>query len=300
MGQDSNFKLEYDKVLSAVAESLRSSSGNLGYREPLAAHRTFSFHLALCQWFIRIGIVPTFVTGRGLGVLVSAVMASRLSVRAAAHALSAWEDLSRVQLHHLQDLDGPGPGTSAPSWLDWTSGQEAIGKEPGSEDGEEGTVLANLSARLRNDTLLLSLALSPRATGLSLSTSASSSLAAESLFEAVALLYVRGHDINWGRLHSDCRHCKAEIPTYSFDPQRLWPVTSPPHVKTGADVSDVGILALEYYAPSHCMAAADIEELQGQRGRYTTGRGQNHVTFCSDDEDAVCPLPLSPQSPALA
>ena len=51
--------------------------------------------------------------------------------------------------------------------------------------------------------------------------------------------------------------------------------------------SDVGILAIEYYAPSLCVRAEDIENFHGSPGRYTKGRGQEAITFCSDDEDAV-------------
>ena len=51
--------------------------------------------------------------------------------------------------------------------------------------------------------------------------------------------------------------------------------------------TDVGILAIEYYAPDLCVRAADIEAFHGVQGQYTIGRGQENVTFCSDDEDAV-------------
>merc|ERR1712185_367065 len=54
-----------------------------------------------------------------------------------------------------------------------------------------------------------------------------------------------------------------------------------------ACATDVGILAIEYYCPSLCVRASDIEDFHGMKGRYTTGRGQENVTFCSDDEDAV-------------
>ena len=49
----------------------------------------------------------------------------------------------------------------------------------------------------------------------------------------------------------------------------------------------VGILAIEYYCPNLCVRARDIEVLQGRHSQYTVGRGQENVTFCSDDEDAV-------------
>ena len=51
--------------------------------------------------------------------------------------------------------------------------------------------------------------------------------------------------------------------------------------------TEVGIMAFEYYCPDLCVRAADIEAFHGVSGQYTTGRGQENVTFCSDDEDAV-------------
>jgi hypothetical protein len=48
-----------------------------------------------------------------------------------------------------------------------------------------------------------------------------------------------------------------------------------------------GIVALEYYAPNLCCSVADVEQLHNCPGRYTVGRGQQHIGFCSDDEDTV-------------
>ena len=74
-----------------------------------------------------------------------------------------------------------------------------------------------------------------------------------------------------------------------------WHRSEFPWLETNADVEataelcnkDAGILAFEYYCPRLCVRAADIEQFHGQIGRYTNGRGQENVTFCSDDEDAV-------------
>jgi hydroxymethylglutaryl-CoA synthase len=51
--------------------------------------------------------------------------------------------------------------------------------------------------------------------------------------------------------------------------------------------TDVGILAMEYYCPNLCVRATDIEDFHNCKAQYTLGRGQENVTFCSDDEDAV-------------
>ena len=50
---------------------------------------------------------------------------------------------------------------------------------------------------------------------------------------------------------------------------------------------NAGIVAIEYYAPNHCVAATDVEEAHKMPGRYSTGQGKNKITFCSDDEDTV-------------
>ena len=50
---------------------------------------------------------------------------------------------------------------------------------------------------------------------------------------------------------------------------------------------EAGIVALDYHAPSLCVRATDVERFHGSPGRYTVGRGQELVTFASDDEDAV-------------
>ena len=47
------------------------------------------------------------------------------------------------------------------------------------------------------------------------------------------------------------------------------------------------MLSFEYYAPNLCCSAADIEQFHSCPGRYTVGRGQQHVGFCSGEEDTV-------------
>ncbi|KAH8061319.1 hypothetical protein JL720_13428 [Aureococcus anophagefferens] len=48
-----------------------------------------------------------------------------------------------------------------------------------------------------------------------------------------------------------------------------------------------GASAIDYYAPSLCVAASALEAFHGCAGRYTVGRGQDRATACGDDEDAV-------------
>ena len=48
-----------------------------------------------------------------------------------------------------------------------------------------------------------------------------------------------------------------------------------------------GIVAIEYYAPNLCCSVADIEQLHNCPGRYTVGRGQQHIGFTSGNEDTV-------------
>ena len=65
----------------------------------------------------------------------------------------------------------------------------------------------------------------------------------------------------------------------------------PPAVSMCSDLSqcasDVGILAFEYYCPNLCVRAEDIEKFHDKKSKYSIGRGQENITFCSDDEDAV-------------
>jgi len=64
----------------------------------------------------------------------------------------------------------------------------------------------------------------------------------------------------------------------------LPPVISNP---CGQIANSVGITALGYYAPLLCANAADAEVFHASPGRYTAGRGQESVTFVSDDEETT-------------
>ena len=44
---------------------------------------------------------------------------------------------------------------------------------------------------------------------------------------------------------------------------------------------------MEYYAPNLCCSVAGIEQLHSCPGRYTVGRGQQHIGFTSGNEDTV-------------
>ena len=66
-----------------------------------------------------------------------------------------------------------------------------------------------------------------------------------------------------------------------------WWENRPVAITHNTAAKEAGILALEYHAPNLCVRAADLEAAHNCMGRYTQGRGQEHVGFCSDDEDAV-------------
>ena len=53
------------------------------------------------------------------------------------------------------------------------------------------------------------------------------------------------------------------------------------------DRKDIGIGALSYYAPNLALKASSAEAFHVSPGRYTMGRGQENITFVSDDEDTV-------------
>jgi hydroxymethylglutaryl-CoA synthase len=53
------------------------------------------------------------------------------------------------------------------------------------------------------------------------------------------------------------------------------------------DLEAVSIAALSYYAPNLALKASSAEAFHVSPGRYTMGRGQENITFVSDDEDTV-------------
>ena len=57
--------------------------------------------------------------------------------------------------------------------------------------------------------------------------------------------------------------------------------------RASVESSTAGVVAMEYYAPNLCCSVADIEQLHSCPGRYTVGRGQEYVGFCTADEDTV-------------
>jgi len=74
--------------------------------------------------------------------------------------------------------------------------------------------------------------------------------------------------------------------------ERSWPSTTcsymaQPQMGHSQKVVTAGIVAMEYYAPNLCCSVADIEQLHNCPGRYTVGRGQQHIGFTSGNEDTV-------------
>ena len=51
--------------------------------------------------------------------------------------------------------------------------------------------------------------------------------------------------------------------------------------------ADVGIHHMELYHPGYMVEQSDMERFHGAPGKYTAGLGQEAITFCGDDEDAV-------------
>ena len=58
-----------------------------------------------------------------------------------------------------------------------------------------------------------------------------------------------------------------------------------PEAKQRAE--DVGICAMELYFPPHAVLQQDMEQACGCPGKFTAGLGQEAITFCSDEEDAI-------------
>ena len=51
--------------------------------------------------------------------------------------------------------------------------------------------------------------------------------------------------------------------------------------------TDVGIHHMELYHPSYMVEQSEMERFHGAPGKYTAGLGQEAITFCGDDEDAI-------------
>ncbi|WP_256679948.1 type I polyketide synthase [Pseudomonas sp. Q1] len=58
-------------------------------------------------------------------------------------------------------------------------------------------------------------------------------------------------------------------------------------LEQAARAKSVGIQAMELYFPNHMALQADMERHNDCEGKYTVGLGQEAVTFCGDNEDAV-------------
>jgi hydroxymethylglutaryl-CoA synthase len=51
---------------------------------------------------------------------------------------------------------------------------------------------------------------------------------------------------------------------------------------------NVGILGMELYFPPYYVDQAELEQYDGvSTGKYTIGLGQERMSFCLEDEDAI-------------
>ena len=55
----------------------------------------------------------------------------------------------------------------------------------------------------------------------------------------------------------------------------------------GRHATDVGIHHMELYHPGYMVEQSELERFHGAPGKYTAGLGQEAITFCGDDEDAI-------------
>jgi hydroxymethylglutaryl-CoA synthase len=74
--------------------------------------------------------------------------------------------------------------------------------------------------------------------------------------------------------------------------ERSWPSTicsymAQHRVGQSQKLATTGIVAIDYSAPNLCCSVADIEQLHNCPGRYTVGRGQQHIGFTNGNEDTV-------------
>ena len=55
----------------------------------------------------------------------------------------------------------------------------------------------------------------------------------------------------------------------------------------GRRPTDAGIHHMELYHPGYMVEQSELERFHGAPGKYTAGLGQEAITFCGDDEDAI-------------
>ncbi|MGD1913795.1 MAG: hydroxymethylglutaryl-CoA synthase [Rivularia sp. (in: cyanobacteria)] len=91
-------------------------------------------------------------------------------------------------------------------------------------------------------------------------------------------------------LKAELTERKAEIIDYlgtTSNMKRLPSRVSALRDSSKTSSTNVGIHALELYFPNHAVSQADMERFYNVEGKYTVGLGQEAITFCGDNEDAI-------------
>ncbi|WP_080424809.1 type I polyketide synthase [Burkholderia ubonensis] len=109
-------------------------------------------------------------------------------------------------------------------------------------------------------------------------------LARESL--GIARCTVRGAAFT-GAWHGEIRPALSISGSPSLPPGTAGDNATAPLALQEVRARNVGIKAMELYFPNHMVLQSDMELHHHCEGKYTVGLGQEAITFCGDDEDAV-------------
>jgi acyl transferase domain-containing protein/glutamate-1-semialdehyde aminotransferase len=198
----------------------------------------FALEYALARLWQHWGITPEIVAGQGVGQLVAGRVAGVLTLADAASLI-----VRRARLvNKPHTLDDEATFAAAIRSVErrvpelTLASKGAVLKSDQAVDAafwakslllpsDNADALAGLA--LPMPTLVLVIGPGGRASGTNGSTLVLSTLAGdgrdiESVFEALAQLWVRGVEADWAAIHADERRARVPLPTYPFERERYW------------------------------------------------------------------------------
>jgi len=198
----------------------------------------FAVEYALARLWQHWGIKPEIVVGHGVGQLVAGHVAGVLTLADAASLI-----LRRARLvnkpHTLDDeatfaaairsVDRRAPELTLASRGAVLKSDQAVDAAFWAKSlllpSDNGDALAGLALPMPTAVLVIGPGGRTSATNgstLVLSTLAGDGRDIESVFEALAQLWVRGVEADWGAIHADERRARVPLPTYPFERERYW------------------------------------------------------------------------------
>src|SRR5581483_7828586 len=189
---------------------------------------------ALARLWTTWGVAPQIAMGHGAGAMVAAVVAGVLSIDDAIAVAASGERREAI----LRSLRFNAPAIPIVSTLtgDWLPPDQATGADYWIAALDATREPAPASDALQSlDASVITLAVSPAAANASaarllggelsrrtISTLRDGVAAIESIFCALAELWVRGVHVDWATLHAGERRARVPLPTYPFERKRYW------------------------------------------------------------------------------